>query len=123
MKVEDLIIELREVIDDAKTLPLSGGKSVIDADHIKEILDDIEETLPQEVRQAKAIVADRAQIISDAKKRARAFSAARRSVRKRSSTRMKSCARRRRRQAKSLPTQSSSRRKSAKPQMNMSKSS
>ncbi|HIR03320.1 MAG: ATPase [Acutalibacteraceae bacterium] len=68
MKVEDLIIELREVIDDAKTLPLSGGKSVIDAEHVKEILDDIEETLPQEVRQAKAIVADRAQIIADAKK-------------------------------------------------------
>ena len=68
MKVEDLIIELIEVIDDAKTLPLSGGKSVIDAEHIKEILDDIEETLPQEVRQAKAIVADRAQIIADAKK-------------------------------------------------------
>ena len=26
MKVEDLIIELREVIDDAKTLPLSGSR-------------------------------------------------------------------------------------------------
>lgn len=73
MKVEDLIIELREVIDDAKTLPLSGGKSVIDAEHVKEILDDIEETLPQEVRQAKAIVADRAQIIADAKRKAKAL--------------------------------------------------
>lgn len=123
MKVEDLIIELREVIDDAKTLPLSGGKSVIDADHIKEILDDIEETLPQEVRQAKAIVADRAQIISDAKKEGESILRSAEERRKRSSTRMKSCARRRRRQAKSLPTQSSSRRKSAKPQMNMSKSS
>lgn len=67
MKVEDLIIELREVIEDAKVLPLSGGKTVIDTEHVKEILDDIEETIPQEVRQAKAIVADRSQIIADAK--------------------------------------------------------
>lgn len=70
MKVEDLIIELREVVEDAKVLPLSGGKCVVDVEHIKEILDDIEETLPQEVRQAKAIVADRSQIIADAKSEA-----------------------------------------------------
>ncbi|MGN0551183.1 MAG: ATPase [Acutalibacteraceae bacterium] len=68
MKVEDLLSELREVIDEAKTLPLSGGKLVVDAEHIKEILEDIEDALPQEVRQAKAIVADRANIIADAKK-------------------------------------------------------
>ncbi|HHZ05229.1 MAG TPA: ATPase [Clostridiales bacterium] len=67
MKVEDLIIELREVVDDAKVMPLSGGKCILDIEHVREILDDIEETLPQEVRQAKAIVADRSQIIADAK--------------------------------------------------------
>lgn len=70
MKVEDLVIELREYIEDAKVLPLSGGRCVVDVEHIKEILDDIEETLPQEVRQAKAIVADRSQIIADAKSEA-----------------------------------------------------
>lgn len=67
MKVEDLIVELREVVEDAKVMPLSGGKCLVDIDHIKEILDDIDETLPQEVRQAKAIVADRGKILDDAK--------------------------------------------------------
>ncbi len=67
MKVEDLLLELRETIEDAKVLPLSGGKSVIDVESLKELLDDIEDTLPQEVRQAKAIVADRQKIIADAK--------------------------------------------------------
>ncbi len=70
MKVEDLLAELREVIDDAKSIPLMSGKMLVNADQVKEILDDIEDTLPQEVRQAKAIVADRAQIIADAKKEA-----------------------------------------------------
>lgn len=67
MKVEDLLLELRETVEDAKVVPLSGGKCLIDVESIKELLDDIEDTLPQEVRQAKAIVADRQKIIADAK--------------------------------------------------------
>lgn len=70
MKVEELLGELRDIIDDAKVFPLSGGKSMVNAENIREILDDMEDTLPQEVRQAKAIVADRAQIIADAKREA-----------------------------------------------------
>ena len=67
MKVEDLLLELRETVEDAKVLPLTGGKCLVDVDSLKELLDDIEAALPQEVRQAKAIVADRQKIISDAK--------------------------------------------------------
>ena len=67
MKVEDLLLELRETVEDAKVLPLTGGKCLVDVDSLKELLDDIEDALPQEVRQAKAIVADRQKIISDAK--------------------------------------------------------
>ena len=70
MKVEDLLAELREVIDEAKSIPLMSGKMLVNADQVKEILDDIEDTLPQEVRQAKAIVADRATILANAKKEA-----------------------------------------------------
>lgn len=70
MKVEDLIVELREVVEEAKTIPLSGGKMIVNAEQLKDILDDIEDALPQEIRQAKAIVADRATILSDAKKEA-----------------------------------------------------
>lgn len=49
---------------------LSGGRSVIDAERARQILDGIRENLPQEIRQAKAIVADRSQIINDAKREA-----------------------------------------------------
>ena len=33
MKVEDLLQELRELVEDAKVLPLSGGKCLIDAEN------------------------------------------------------------------------------------------
>ena len=70
MRVDDLISELQDLVADAKTLPLSGGKVIVEAEKIYDILDEIQDTLPAEVRQAKNIVADRSQIIAEAKKEA-----------------------------------------------------
>jgi organic radical activating enzyme len=70
MRVDELIQELQDLIADAKTLPLSGGKVIVEAEKIYDILDEIQDTLPAEVRQAKNIVADRSQIMNEAKKEA-----------------------------------------------------
>ena len=70
MRVDELITELQDLIADARTLPLSGGKVIVEAEKIYDILDEIQDTLPAEVRQAKNIVADRSQIIAEAKKEA-----------------------------------------------------
>ncbi len=70
MTIEDLLDQIDEMIDKAWSIPLSGGKCSIDGDRLREILDDIRANMPSEVRQAKAIVADRADIISTAKKEA-----------------------------------------------------
>ena len=68
--VEDLIDELYDVLEKGWSLPLSGGKSFIDSEEAKQILDEIREAIPAEVRKAKAIVADRVQIISEAQREA-----------------------------------------------------
>ncbi|HIS69425.1 MAG TPA: ATPase [Candidatus Gallacutalibacter stercoravium] len=70
MNVDELIDELDEMLEKSWSLPLSGGRTVIDAERMREILDEIRENFPQEIRQAKAIVADRTQIINDAKREA-----------------------------------------------------
>lgn len=70
MNTEELLDELYEMVDRAWNLPLSGGRAVLDGEEVKQILDEIRDSLPQELRQAKAIVADRAQIVSDAKREA-----------------------------------------------------
>ena len=70
MRVDELISELQDLVADSKTLPLSGGKVIIEAEKVYDILDEIQDTLPAEVRQAKNIVADRSQIIAEAKKEA-----------------------------------------------------
>lgn len=68
--VEELVDELYDMVEKAWSLPLSRGRAVLDGEEVKQILDEIKQNLPQEIRQAKAICADRAQIISDAKREA-----------------------------------------------------
>lgn len=70
LNVEELIDELYDMVEKAWNLPLSRGRAMLDVEEVKEILDEIREALPQEIRQAKAIVADRSQIISDARREA-----------------------------------------------------
>ena len=70
MRAEDLINELVDMMDTAKVLPLTGGKAVVDIETALDILDEIQDCLPSEVSQAKSIVAERNQIIAEAKKKA-----------------------------------------------------
>lgn len=70
MRVDELINELQDLVADAKSVPLTGGKVIVEAEKIYDILDEIQDTLPAEVRQAKNIVSDRSQIIAEAKKEA-----------------------------------------------------
>ncbi len=68
MNIYNLLNEMDKLIDDAWSVPLTGGKSVVDAERARDILDDLRNSIPQEVRQARAITADRKQILADAKR-------------------------------------------------------
>ena len=68
--IEDLIDEMYDVLDKGWKMPLSAGKVFVDGEEVRQILDEIKDEIPAEVRQAKAIVNDRAEIISTAKKEA-----------------------------------------------------
>ena len=70
MNIEEILDMLDELLDKSWSLPLSGGRSVVDDGKIRELLDDIRLNLPSEIKQAKAIVADRADILATAKREA-----------------------------------------------------
>lgn len=67
MSIDELLDSLDEMIDKSWGLPLSGGRCFVDAEKVRGIIDDIRLNMPKEVRQAKAIVADRTEIIKNAK--------------------------------------------------------
>ena len=70
MTVDELMEQIDDMIDKAWSFPLSGGKCLVDAERLRDIIDDIRGNMPSEIRQAKAIVADRADIIATAKREA-----------------------------------------------------
>ena len=66
MKVDELILQLQNLIGEAKSMPFSGGKVMVNSDEVYDIIDQIQDSIPAEVRQAKNIVADRKQILAEA---------------------------------------------------------
>lgn len=68
MKVDDLILELQDLIGAAKAMPFTGGKVMVDSDEVFNILDQIQDAMPSEIRQAKNVVADRKSILAEAKR-------------------------------------------------------
>ena len=68
MSIEEILDQLDELIDRAWSLPLTGGRCVVDADKVRELLDDVRLNMPTEIRQAQPIVADRPEIVNTAKK-------------------------------------------------------
>lgn len=68
MRIDELLDKLDSMVDKSWVLP--GGKCVLDAAKVRDIIDDLRLNLPKEVPQAKAIVADRMEIIKNAKSEA-----------------------------------------------------
>ncbi len=69
MNVDELLQLLDETLQDSFTMPLIGRR-VVDAGKLQGIIDDIRLHLPTEIRKAKMIVQDRADIVQDARREA-----------------------------------------------------
>ena len=67
MAIDKYLDKLDDMLDSAVSLPLGGGRKMIDADKMRDLLDTIRLNLPQEIKDAKAVVSDRNQILADAK--------------------------------------------------------
>ncbi len=65
--VEELLDMLYELIDEARNVPLSNEKCIIERDKALDLLDDIKAQFPMELGEAKKLVAARTEYISSAK--------------------------------------------------------
>ena len=68
MNVDEILDVMDEMLDKSWSLPLSGGRCVIDVERMRDLIDDIRINLPTEIKQAQAIVADRSEILASAKR-------------------------------------------------------
>ncbi len=68
--VEELVDMLFSMIDEAKSVPLSSEKCIIERDRALDLLDDIKAQFPMELGEAKKLLAARADYIASAKREA-----------------------------------------------------
>ena len=68
--LEELINALYDMIQDAKSVPLSSDKCIIERDKALDMLDDLSAQLPSELKQARTIVENRSEIVAQAKREA-----------------------------------------------------
>lgn len=65
--VEELLDMLYDLIEEAKNVPLSSEKCIVERDKALDLLDDIKAQFPMELAEAKKLIAARADYISSAK--------------------------------------------------------
>lgn len=70
MKLDMLIDELQEIIDNSTKTLFSGGRKAVNVERIQEIIEEMRTNMPQEVRQAKNIAADRSNILAKSRQEA-----------------------------------------------------
>ncbi len=70
MTIETILDTIDEMLEKSWGVPLSGGKCVVDAEKIRDLIDEVRLNLPSDLKQAKAVVADRNKIILDARNEA-----------------------------------------------------
>jgi len=73
MTIDEILEYMDELLDKAVSVPFSSKKSLIDTEKMREYIDSIRYNLPTEIKQAKEMVYDRSQIITDGKKEADAI--------------------------------------------------
>lgn len=68
--IEELISALYDMIQDAKAVPLSSDKCMIERDKALDLLDELNAQMPDEVKQARTIVQSREELVSQARREA-----------------------------------------------------
>ena len=72
MDLNQLIDEMEDLVDGASSVPFSK-KVMVDADEILEILSEMRESLPEEIKQAQWVTEEKESIISEANREADAI--------------------------------------------------
>ena len=72
-KIEQIITEIEEYIDNCKFQPLSTSKIIVNKDEIDELLAELRLRTPDEIKKYQKIIANKDAILNDAKERAEAM--------------------------------------------------
>lgn len=72
-KIEQIIEEIEEYIDNCKTYPLSSSKIIVNKDEIEELLSELRNKTPDEIKRYQKIISNKEAILADAQSKADAI--------------------------------------------------
>ena len=70
MNIEEILEDMDDTLDRAHPIPFASHKVIVDADRMRELINDIRLNIPAEIKRAKLIDFDCERIINDAKTKA-----------------------------------------------------
>lgn len=70
MIIDEILDMMDDILDEAGSVPFNGKKGIVDTEKMRNCINDLRLNLPDEIRNAKNIVKDRQEIVSDANKEA-----------------------------------------------------
>ncbi len=70
MNIEEILEDMDETLDHSTPIPFMSHKVIVDADRLRELINDIRLNIPAEIKRAKLIDFDCERIIGDAKTKA-----------------------------------------------------
>lgn len=70
MIIDEILDMMDDMLDEAQNVPFNNKKGVIDLDKMRDCINDLRLNLPSEISNAKNIVRDRKEIVSDANREA-----------------------------------------------------
>lgn len=68
--IDDMLTVLEEAVESGAAVPFSAGKRMVDVDHIRDIVDAVRNSLPEELQESQRIVNSREQILQNAHREA-----------------------------------------------------
>ena len=69
-RIEQLIDEIEEYIDNCKTQPFSNSKIIVDKEEIDELLRELRQKTPEEIKRYQKIISNKEAILNDAREKA-----------------------------------------------------
>ena len=71
-RIEQLIDEIEEYIDNCKYQPLSNSKIIVNKDEIDDLLRELRQKTPEEIKRYQKIISNKEAILNDAREKAQA---------------------------------------------------
>lgn len=68
--IEDIINAIYDLVQDARAVPLSPDKCIVERDKVLDLLDEVIAQMPGELKQARAIVESRNELVGQARREA-----------------------------------------------------